>query len=211
MMNDFRFAFRQLRKSPGFTFVAVITLALGIGANTAIFSVINAVLLQPLPYPHADRIMSLNEFSGGTNTSIAFPDYLDWRRDNTVFEHLAISRRESRNLSGIAGREAGARWRRVCHREFFQGHRPVAGIGPHFYRGRRQSRRSSARRDQRSAVAARFPKRSRRARALAQFSQPALHRRRRDAGGDDFAAGNGCLVSDHAAQHWDGRTARGIQ
>ena len=104
-MSDLRFAFRQLRKSPGFTFVAVITLALGIGANTAIFSVINAVLLQPLPYPDANRIMSLNEFSGGTNTSIAFPDYVDWRRDNTVFEHLAISRRDSRNLSGIQGRE----------------------------------------------------------------------------------------------------------
>ena len=102
-MNDLRFAFRQLRKSPGFTFVAIITLALGIGANTAIFSVINAVLLQPLPYPDASRIMTLNEFSGGTNTSISFPDYLDWRRDNTVFEHLAISRRESRNLSGISG------------------------------------------------------------------------------------------------------------
>jgi putative ABC transport system permease protein len=105
MLNDFRYAVRQLHKSPGFTFVAVLTLALGIGANAAIFSVINAVLLQPLPYPEAGRIMTLNEFSGGTNTSIAFPDYLDWRRDNTVFEHLAISRRESRNLSGISGRQ----------------------------------------------------------------------------------------------------------
>jgi putative ABC transport system permease protein len=104
-MNDLRYAFRMLFKSRGFSLIAILTLALGIGANTAIFSVINAVLWQPLPYPEASRIMTLNEFSGGTNTSIAFPDYVDWRRDNTVFEHLAISRRESRNLSGIEGRQ----------------------------------------------------------------------------------------------------------
>jgi len=104
-MKDFRFALRQLRKSPGFTLVAVFTLALGIGANTTIFSVINAVLLKPLPYPDADRIMTLSEVSEGTESAIAFPDYIDWRRSNTVFEHLAISRRESRNLSGVAGRE----------------------------------------------------------------------------------------------------------
>src|SRR4029077_20664760 len=104
-MNDLRFAMRQLRKYPGFAFIAVLTLALGIGANTAIFSVINAVLLEPLPYPEANRIMALSEFSGGTSSSIAFPDYIDWRRDNTVFEHLAVSRRESRNLSGIEDRQ----------------------------------------------------------------------------------------------------------
>ena len=104
-MNNVRYTFRQLRKSPAFMAVAVLTLALGIGANTAIFSVINAVLLAPLPYPQPDRIMTLNEFSSGTNSAIAFPDYLDWRRDNTVFEALAISRRESRNLSGIADRQ----------------------------------------------------------------------------------------------------------
>src|SRR4051812_23787122 len=101
-MNDFKLAFRQLRKSPGFTFVAVLTLALGIGANTAIFSIINAVLLRPLPYPEADRIMVLNESSGpGQDYSVALPDYFDWRNDNTVFEHLAATHEESRNLSGI--------------------------------------------------------------------------------------------------------------
>src|SRR6201984_1889266 len=105
-MNDLKFAFRQLRKSPGFTLVAVLTLALGIGANTAIFSIVNAVLLRPLPYPDADRIMVLNESSGpGQDYSVALPDYFDWQKDNTVFEHLAATHKESRNLSGIPGRD----------------------------------------------------------------------------------------------------------
>ena len=105
-MNDLKLAFRQLRKSPGFTLVAVLTLALGIGANTAIFSIVNAVLLRPLPYPDADRIMVLNESSGpAQNYSVALPDYFDWRNGNTVFEHLAATHKESRNLSGIPGRD----------------------------------------------------------------------------------------------------------
>jgi putative ABC transport system permease protein len=105
-MNNFRLALRQLRKNPGFAAVAIVTLALGIGANTAIFSIVNAVLLRPLPYPDADRIMVLNESSGpGQDYSVALPDYFDWRNDNTVFEHLAATHKESRNLSGIPGRE----------------------------------------------------------------------------------------------------------
>ncbi|HEX8490475.1 MAG TPA: ABC transporter permease, partial [Chthoniobacterales bacterium] len=104
-MNDLRYALRQLRKSPGFTLIAVLTLALGIGANTAIFSVIYAVLLQPLPYPEADRLMILTETdSNQPQISVSYPNYLDYRRDNTVFEHLAVSRRESYNLSGLEGR-----------------------------------------------------------------------------------------------------------
>jgi len=109
-MNDLRFALRQLQKSPGFTTIAVLTLALGIGANTAIFSVINTVLLQPLPYPQAERMVVLSEMNKKagpqSSFSLSLPDYLDWRRDNTVFEHLAISRLDSVNLSGIPGRSA---------------------------------------------------------------------------------------------------------
>ena len=105
-MSHLRFAFRQLIKNPAFSAVAIVTLALGIGANTAIFSIVNAVLLRPLPYPDADRIMVLNESSGpGQDYSVALPDYFDWQRDNTVFEHLACTHKESRNLSGIPGRE----------------------------------------------------------------------------------------------------------
>jgi putative ABC transport system permease protein len=104
-MNDLRFALRQLRKSPGFTLIAVLTLALGIGANTAIFSVIYAVLLQPLPYPNGERIVILTETdSNQPQISVAYPDYVDWKRDNTVFENIAVSRRESFNLSGLPGR-----------------------------------------------------------------------------------------------------------
>jgi putative ABC transport system permease protein len=104
--QDIRYAFRMLRKQPGFSAIAILTLALGIGANTAIFSIVNAVLLRPLPYPDADRIMVLNESSGpGQDYSVALPDYFDWRNDNTVFEHLAATHKESRNLSGIPGRE----------------------------------------------------------------------------------------------------------
>jgi putative ABC transport system permease protein len=104
-MNDLRYALRQLRKSPGFTLIAVLTLALGIGANTAIFSVIYAVLLRPLPYPEADQVMIVTETGPNMpQISVSFPDYVDWKRDNTVFEEIAISRRESFNLSGLEGR-----------------------------------------------------------------------------------------------------------
>lgn len=108
LWQDLRFAVRMLLKQPGFTIIAAVTLALGIGANTAIFSIVNAVLLRPLPYPKADRIVFLAE-ADKTNPaqgtfSVSLPDYLDWRRDNTVFENLALSRVESTSLSDIPGR-----------------------------------------------------------------------------------------------------------
>src|SRR6059058_2488887 len=105
-MNDLRFALRQLVNNPAFSAIAIVTLALGIGANTAIFSIVNAVLLRPLPYPDANRIMVLNESAGpGQDFSVALPDYFDWQRDTITFEHLACTHKESRNLSGVPGRD----------------------------------------------------------------------------------------------------------
>jgi putative ABC transport system permease protein len=126
-MNNFRLALRQLRKNPGFAAVAIVTLALGIGANTAIFSIVNAVLLRPLPYPDAERIMVLNESAGpGQDFAVALPDYLDWRNDNTVFEHLAATHKESRNLSGIPGRDPERISGAAVTRNFFN----VVGLSP---------------------------------------------------------------------------------
>ena len=125
-MNQLRFAFRQLIKNPGFSAVAIITLALGIGANTAIFSVVNSVLLRPLPYPDADRIMVLNESGDGQEFAVSLPNYEDWKRDNTVFQFLAITRRESRNLSGIQGQEAERIPCAFVSEDFFR----VVGISP---------------------------------------------------------------------------------
>jgi putative ABC transport system permease protein len=125
-MNHIRFAFRQLLKNPAFSTVAIITLALGIGANAAIFSIVNAVLLKPLPYPDADRIMCLNENGSGQEFAVSLPNYEDWKRDNTVFQFLAITRRESRNLSDIPGQEAQRIQSAVVSEDFFK----VIGISP---------------------------------------------------------------------------------
>ena len=91
-VQDIRYGLRILTKNPGFTAVAVMTLALGIGANTAIFSVVNAVLLRPLPYPDADRLVTLDEGGGqqaSMGISVAYLDFQDWQRENHSFIQLA--------------------------------------------------------------------------------------------------------------------------
>src|SRR5512145_194275 len=103
MYNDLRYAFRQLLKNPAFTIVAVITLALGVGANTAIFSVVNAVLLRPLPYPEPEQLMQVwetDQARGGFDITASMPDYREWRRRNQSFSHLAAYSTGDYNISG---------------------------------------------------------------------------------------------------------------
>src|SRR5450432_4460045 len=98
-----RYAFRTLRRSPGFTIIALLTLALGIGANTAIFSFVNGVLLKPLPYqdPHS-IVMVWEKPPGGDRNGISTLNFLDWKSQNTVFDAMAAQRGSSMTMSGVA-------------------------------------------------------------------------------------------------------------
>ncbi len=106
MIADLKFALRQLAKAPGFTLVAVLTLALGVGANTAIFSVINAVLLHPFPYVDGDRLLfigSTREGQGpGNFMPDTYPDYLEWKRASRSFDELAYATGRSYTLTQVA-------------------------------------------------------------------------------------------------------------
>jgi putative ABC transport system permease protein len=102
LWQDIRFGFRMLLKKPGFTAVAVLALALGVGANTAIFSVVNGVLLRPLPFKDPDRLVRLGEWSKEVpGMSISYPNFLDWREQNHVFEGLAALQFGSYNMTGV--------------------------------------------------------------------------------------------------------------
>ncbi|HET6851044.1 MAG TPA: ABC transporter permease, partial [Pyrinomonadaceae bacterium] len=100
IFKDIRYGVRGLLKRPGFTAIVVVTLALGIGASTAIFSVVNSVLLRRLPYKTADRIVAIQELNPqGTRVQVTAANFLDWRAQNTVFEHLAAIRIATTNLA----------------------------------------------------------------------------------------------------------------
>jgi len=100
LFKDIRYGLRSLLKHPGFAAIVIITLALGIGATTAIFSVVNTVLLRRLPYPQADRIVAIQELNAdGKRVQVTPANFLDWRAQNTVFEHLAAILTRPANLA----------------------------------------------------------------------------------------------------------------
>lgn len=105
-MNDVTFAIRQLLKHRGFTATALLTLALGVGANTAIFSVVYGVLLRPLPYPEQERLITLSEWSKQVpGMSVSYPNFLDWRARQNCFTAVGVSRRQSFHWMGNRGAE----------------------------------------------------------------------------------------------------------
>ncbi len=127
LWQDLRYGARMLLKKPGFTLIAVFTLALGIGANTAIFSVVNAVLLRPLPYPEPERLMMVNATDlarGYANIGVNLPDFREWRVRNRSFESMAAFSVDNYNISGTEEPErvAGA----VASADFFR----TMGVNP---------------------------------------------------------------------------------
>jgi len=103
VFQDIRYGARMLRKNPGFTAVAILTLALGIGANTAIFSVVSAVLLRPLPYANPQQLIVLRETTQSVGPhSPSYPDFLDWRKQSRTFSQMAAINNREFNLSGVA-------------------------------------------------------------------------------------------------------------
>ena len=94
LWSDIRFGARVLWKSRGFTIVAIVTLALGIGANTAIFSIVNGVLMNPLPFPQPEQLVALHESKPNFDKgSISYPNFLDWQKDNHTFSSMACRSR----------------------------------------------------------------------------------------------------------------------
>jgi predicted permease len=125
LLQDVRFALRMLAKSRGFTAVAILTLALGIGANTSLFSVVSGVLLNPLPYPHPRQLVAIYEKNAGQSRSpVSYLNFLDWQRSSQTFSSMAIYRHEDYNLTG------GTQAERVNGFMVSAGFLPTLGVHP---------------------------------------------------------------------------------
>lgn len=125
LLQDLRYAVRILIKSPAFAIIAIFTLALGIGANTALFSIINGVLLNPLPYPHPNQVVTIGSKAYGfAEASISYPDFHDWVRDNHTFASLAAYVRTNFDLVGQGEPQ------RVSAMEVSSTFFPLLGVSP---------------------------------------------------------------------------------
>ena len=115
----------MLVKRPRFTVTILVVLALGIGANTAIFSIVNSVLLRPLPYHDSERLVEVSETAGpAETTAVSYPDFLDWRQNNQVFEQMAAYRWQAFSITGGADPEMLHGW--YVTADFF----PTLGVQP---------------------------------------------------------------------------------
>ena len=129
ILKDIRYGIRGLLKQPGFTFIAVATLAVSIGANTAIFSVVNATLLRPLPFKDPNQLVMVWQTANQQNqTSVAEPNFLDYQQDNHVFDHMAAFNGASLTLTGgpdperLRGGRVTADFFNVLRTQAFMGH-----------------------------------------------------------------------------------------
>jgi putative ABC transport system permease protein len=111
LLQDLRFGIRTLAKAPGVTAIAVVALALGIGANTAMFSIVSAVLLKPLPYADPGRLVQLSTSTPQfRDASVSYPNFLDWQQQSRSFDSMAAYRFHNFNLTGSATPERSRFW-----------------------------------------------------------------------------------------------------
>ena len=183
--HDPRYAIRSYLKAPSFTSSSVTTLALGIGASTAIFSMVNGILLQPLPLPDPGPLVYANEVNGkGDRISVSWPNYLDWRARARSFEALANSREEAITLTGT---DRAQRLRAPSrHGQFLSRHRVQPALGRGFTDDDDLSTARAGGDCQRRLLANPAWRRSQRARPDAEARRRGLHRCRRAAARFEF-------------------------
>ena len=195
MLRDAKFALRDLVRRPAFTAVVLATLALGVGANAAIFSVVNGVLLRPLPYPHAERVVHFGHEPPAWLA--ADQDFLDYHRDVRAFERLAAYTRRGGHAHGRW--RSGARALRARHRGLLPGVRRRAAARPRVRARRARGRHAHGGDHQPRALAAALRRRALRHRPHDPRERRRAHRRRRDAAALRLPGGAHRRLGAHAA------------